>query len=178
MKKVAIGIWCAAGGALLADIHGKPLLQLTADRAHIGGAEFRLLIPWTPSLDHLEHEVKSWRPLYPSMRCHPDKRIAMRDLVASLGADIGIIVDGSCAWIDKAELHLAVARLSLTWEEYKSDRVHGRIAETWLQAADDDEWPAAMDAEALRSFYATVSFRNEARTLKARRASRGAAEEA
>lgn len=120
-----------------------PLLQLTSKRS---GGGF-LLIPWSPELDWLESEIKGWGQGV--RRCHQDKRIAMRDLVVELGADIGVLVSGECGSIDRAEVQLAVARLENGWEAYDSPRITARPAEDWLQVGDTDEWSQILTPEEL-----------------------------
>lgn len=170
MMKAIVGIWCGSGSELLADIHGTPLLRLTA--SHIwGGFDKRFLLPWNPDLDHLEMEIKSWRQAV-VIRCHPDKRVAMRDLVAKTYAEIGILIDGSCAVVDEAEIHLANRRTQGEWVRYKSPRILAHRAEEWLGFDDSDEWVTPMDPQALRQFYTPLDMYSEARIIKAKKALR------
>ena len=140
MKSV-VGIWCGLGTPLLAQVHGVPLLRLTIKRT---GPCF-CLVPWTTDLDWLEGEIKSWKACQ-VRRCHPDERIAMRDLVVELNADLAVLVQGDCGSIDRAEIELAEARVRSDWERYPNEhrkgtpRVRCLRRREWLQVADTDEW--------------------------------------
>lgn len=172
--RVIIGIWCGAGSALLADIHGTPLLKLTYARAPARtGIETRFLVPWYPDLDHMELEIKSWKPAAQPVRCHPDTRVAMRDLVAKWDAEIGMLIDGGCSVIDSSEIFLAIRRCSGDWHKYKSPRIDAKTAAEWLGFEDSDEWVPPMDPQASRQFYTLADMHHEARMLKARKSPRG-----
>lgn len=130
------GVWFGAGNNgndYKRPVQGIELGKLTLKRCLPAYA----LIPWTPRLDWLEAEVRSWGLSF--RRCWPDERIAMRDLVVELRADAGLIVQGTTGDIDAAELELAEAKLRLG-VEHNSKRVRCLKAEDWLRVGDTDEW--------------------------------------
>lgn len=135
--KTFAGLWCGAGKELLERVHEVPILRLTIKRT---GPCFAL-IPWSPDLDWLDGEVRSWKACQ-VRRTHPDERIAMRDLVVELGADIGTLIQGDCAAIDRAEIALAEARIVQDGAvgKYESPRVHCRTRVQWLGFQDTEEW--------------------------------------
>lgn len=148
----AIGVWCgSASKALLQPVmEGMPLLRLTMRRVHF---QRYALIPWTADLDHLEKEVKSW-PGQHARRCHPDERLAMRDLVTELRVDCGLIVHGTCGLIDHQEISLAIAYMEAGFEKYESATLRAYPKATWLGFRDTDEWSVPMDIDSIRRLHA------------------------
>lgn len=177
---VVVGCWVPNGDALH-ELHGKPVLRHTLRRCAVSSYFQAVLLPWSPDLDWIEAEVKSWKAGYTVYRTHTDKRIAMRDLVAEKAADIGLLVDGTCAVIDAAEIHLAVARLTheITTGgggfgpmagQYLTSRLWGCRASEWLRTSDDEEWKEIVPVKELARFYETPhDVETAARRLKARR---------
>lgn len=153
-RAVVVGVFSDNGSEDLREVHGTPLLRLTMRRVNESGFPQAALIPWTSELDHVEAEVRSWRAGYMIRRTHHMPAVAMRDLVADLGAAIGLLVFAVCGVIDASELRLAAAILERdpAREVYRSSRVHGHRAATWL-AHDVDEWPTVAQRE-LQRFYA------------------------
>lgn len=137
-------VWFGAGNNgsdYMALVHGIPLGKLTLKRCLPAYA----LIPWTPRLDWLEAEVRSWG--LSLRRCWPDERIGMRDLVVELRADAGLIVQGTTGDIDAAELELAEATLRLgpglsdCPVMYESKRIEAYMARYLVAMMTDvDEW--------------------------------------
>jgi hypothetical protein len=120
----------------MAQVHGVPVLRLVLKRL---GPAF-CLVPWTSALDWLESEIKSWQMMR-TKRCALDERIAMRDFVISMDAEIGVIVPGDCTSIDRAEVDLAVARVALgVVESYVSPRLKCYSSKDWLRVSDSEEW--------------------------------------
>jgi hypothetical protein len=142
-KRIIVGVWCGAGTELIKKVHELPLLKLTLRRS---GGGF-LLIPWTRDLDWLESETKGWGQGI--RRCHTERRVAMRDLVAEMGADIGVLISGEIGSIDRAEVQLAIARLSKGWEKYETARVTAYPAHLWLSVSDDEEYLPKQSVEQL-----------------------------
>lgn len=173
--KVAIGLWCGEGSKLLADLHGTPLLRVTYRRVCFGH-DVRFLIPWNPDLDHMEDEIKSWRPLGPHMRCSPKSMTAMRDLVAALGADIGLLIQGGCAVIDRSEINAAVKSIGYRQSSYTSPRILGFEARALMADVHPSDWPEDMDIEKLRQFYTPRTLEAEARMLAWRKGVTNSAE--
>lgn len=153
---VVVGVWCPYP-ALLERVGELQLVRLTLRRVLLAAHSTYALVPWTREMNHVADEVKGWR--YHVTRCHTDERVAMRDLVATSVADIGVLVPGSCATIDAAEIHLAATRVARGVGEdgrYISPRVKCMKAAEWLRVSDSEEWPAPTTtaAEALK-FYGT-----------------------
>ena len=138
-----IGLWC--GGSVVKNIlrtaHEMPCLTLVKKRIDLGPQI--ALVPWDASLDWLEAEVRAQH--LSIVRCAPDERIAMRDLVAALKPEVGILIQGDCCDIDKAEVQLAIARLRFGFERYESKRIKAFKSQDWLSVSDSDEWPARVD---------------------------------
>lgn len=150
--KVVVGIWAGAGAADLAEVHGLPILRLTLKRCAHTGYQLAVLIPWTTDLDHVEATVKSWKAAYMIRRTSHDCPAAMRDLVAEMDADVGLVVSAQCGVIDAAELRLAAARIASTGDPYNSLRVDGFSRAAWL-TVQDAGWPPHMDPRELARFY-------------------------
>jgi len=180
MKDVVIGVWAGAPvSELLASVglpgeRQVPVLRITLRRLHRLGLPVHALIPWNADRDPLAADVKGWG--YNLQRTHSDQRIAMRDLVASYGASIGVLVEGTAAVIDQAEIELAIARKvrGVGDQAYISPRMKCLPAEVWLLPNDTDEWVEPMDARELSKFYAGQDFDQqighvEARAIKARK---------
>src|SRR5688572_8028540 len=146
MTKTVVGVWCGVGvGQLMAQVHGVPLLRLVVKRV---GPCF-CLVPWTSELDWLESEIRAWKQHV--RRTHTDRRVAMRDLMVELGADLGSIVPGDCGAIDREEIRLAEARVSTDWERHESPRVQCLKRREWLTVSDSEEWgPYPLDASELQ----------------------------
>ena len=143
MKSI-IGIWCGAGSKLTAQVHGVPIWKRVFQRIPPGHA----LIPWTTDLDWMEDEMRGWRPT----RCHPDERLAVRDLVVTMGADAAAVIQADCLAIDREEIALAFARVECGWEKYESPRVRCYPKKTWIGFSDTDEWgPYPISAEEIRT---------------------------
>lgn len=139
--KTVLGVWCGAGSKLMAQVNGMDVLSRTRNRI---GPHF-LLIPWTADMDWMDG-------MKPARRCHPEERLAMRDLVVELGADAGAIIQGDCLTIDREEIALAFARIEAGWEKYESPRVKCYPKKIWLGLTDTDEWgPYPVSAEDLRT---------------------------
>lgn len=134
MNKHIVGVWCGVSSNLMAQVHGVAVLRLTLKR--VGPAV--CLVPWTSGLDWLEAEIRAWKMHV--RRTALDERLAMRDLVIDLGADVGAVVPGDCTSIDRAEVDLAVARIQSGWERYASDRVKCFPRKEWLSVSGTDEW--------------------------------------
>lgn len=129
-------VWFGAGNNghdYMQKVHGMELGRLTLKRCLPAYA----LIPWTPRLDWLEAEVRSWGLSY--RRCWPDERIGMRDLVVELRADAGLVVQGTTGDIDAAEIELAEVKIRLG-VAHPSKRLRCHKAEDWLRVGDTDEW--------------------------------------
>lgn len=175
-----VGVWCGLPNLLAyVGLPGEkqvPLLQVTLLRTRGLHVPTRALVPWTPDFDALAADVKDWK--YPLERCHPDERIAMRDLVAHWNAKIGVLVYGNAATIDDAEIRLEVARVQQGVGErvHKNSRLCVCPADVWLLPGDTEEWVAPMDVRELSLFYAGVKWDDmenvQARAIKARRDSR------
>lgn len=158
MNRNILGVWCGAGSKLTVQAHGLSVLERTRKRI---GPHF-LLIPWLPDLDWMEGIGPANR-----RRCHPDERIAMRDLVVELGAEAGALIHGDCLTIDREEIALAFAAIQHGHSMkrggakpliepsgpcYFSPRVQAFGTKDWLCAFDTDEWgPYPLNAEDLRT---------------------------
>lgn len=134
MSKHIVGIWCGSGQKLIQGLHGKTLIEITISRAPTGIC----LIPLGSEFDWLEDFLAGVADI--RRRCHPDERIAMRDLVVETEAGVGAIIQGDCVCIDRAEVRLALARVSSSWGEYVSPRVTCYSRDKWLGFNDDEEW--------------------------------------
>ena len=167
-RPVVVGVWCGTDPKnLLQRLCDMPLLRITLKRAHTHatGAPCAL-VPWARELDHLAAEAKGWGCSV--MRCHPAQLIAMRDLVSLERSGVGILVQGHAADIDKAELRLALARLSGGFfEEYLSPRITAYPLARWLKVSDTDEWPKALlSMEELRRLYTPTTLDEGTRELR------------
>lgn len=160
--KLALGVWCGAGsGVLLQRVKELPIILITMKRAQ-RVIQPVALVPWDQPRGLLE-EILSWK--LKAVPCHPDERIAMRDLVVSTGADVGVVVDGACALIDKEEILLAAARAE-AGIEVKSLRLKARRRLDWLTVSDSDEWPPYWQLEDISK----LSFGQDPITFNARQA--------
>lgn len=156
MKLAVVGVFCAQAGLMDTVKDDQALVRVTMRRVVAASLPTYALVPWTKDLDHLAAELRGWR--YMVQRCHPDERVAMRDLVAKFAVDVGIVVNGACAVVDEAEIRLALARVSEGFDDgrYMSPRVKAMASAQWLRVSDTDEWPepTTSAAEALK-FYGT-----------------------
>ena len=157
--KTVIGVWCGAGSKLTAQVHGLPIWKRVVQRIPAAHA----LIPWTQDLDWMEDELRGWRPT----RCHPDALIAVRDLVVTMGAEAGALIQGDCLAIDREEIALAFAAIEHglgarrggatpviegAGAFYASPRVQAFHARDWIRAFDTDEWgPYPISVEDIRT---------------------------
>jgi hypothetical protein len=188
--KAVVGVW---GGMDIPDLLAPvglpgdqqiPLFRITLKRLHrLGGIPCQALVPWEPAFGPLAADVKLWG--YTLNRCPLEAIIAMRDLVAEYEADIGIMVWGTAATVELAEVHLAHARiqrgiatrpetlgatayLPLAAVGYCSPRMVAYHANDWLLANEEGEWPPMMDARELSKLYAGQNFETKIPYLKVR----------
>lgn len=160
--KLALGVWCGAGSSvLLQRVKELPIIRITMKRAQ-RVMQPVALVPWDQPAG-LAEEIAAWK--LQVQPCHPDERIAMRDLVVVNGADIGVVVDGACALIDKEEILLAAARAE-AGIEVKSLRLKARRRIDWLTVSDSDEWPPYWQLEDISK----LSFGQDLLTFNARQA--------
>lgn len=160
--KLALGVWCGAGSSvLLQRVKELPIIQITMKRAQLVTQPVAL-VPWDQPRGLLE-EIQSWK--LHAWPCHPDERIAMRDLVVDMKADVGVVVDGACALIDREEILLAAARAE-AGIEVKSLRLKARKRLDWLTVSDSDEWPPYWQLEDISK----LAFGHDLITFNARQA--------
>jgi hypothetical protein len=172
-----LGVWAGSGGACMASVGQPgdshiPLLRLVLKRLRARKHSYPtfVLLPWSREFDWMEQEIKD-RWGCPLRRCHPDERVAMRDLVAEFQARVGVWVNGCSGELDVAEINLGIARVrDGKWENYLSTRIKVRSEVQWLSVSDDDEWPSHMDTRGLSLFYAGENAETvNARALRMRR---------